>query len=211
MQTAGTNNMMGSGSIASPVNHGAHEVLDVHEVLSGTLGALNSYLMFEQQIKDPELMDILNRQRQFITDQYNVLVECFKTGQDPSHPTTSYMMNQSNDVIYGLKPSQPTKPNQQASEIGDKCISSLMLSCMKTTASSMTMTAGEATNPIVRRVLQDSIPNYLEMAYEIFLYQNKHKYYQVPQLKEQDMQQMINAYAPANGTQGMNPQSNMIQ
>jgi spore coat protein CotF len=76
---------------------------------------------------------------------------------------------------------------------------------MKTSAQTMTMAAGEATNPIVRRVLQDSIPNYLEMAYEIFLYQNKNQYYQVPQLKEEDMQHLINSYATtgASATQGM--------
>jgi len=37
------------------------------------------------------------------------------------------------------------------------------------------------------------------MMYEISLYQNKHHYYQVPQLAQQDMQQMINAFAPAQG------------
>ena len=217
MQTASTNNMMASPNMARTVNHGAHEVLDVHEVISGTLGAIDQYLMFEQQIKDPELKDIAARQRQFITDQYNVLVECFKTGQDPSHPTSSYMMKQSNDVVYGMKSSQPTKPKQSAAEIGDKCLSSIMLSCMKTSAQTMTMAAGEATNPIVRRVLQDSIPNYLEMAYEIFLYQNKNQYYQVPQLKEEDMQHLVNSFAtsgvsPMQGiqsTQGMQGAQNM--
>jgi len=213
MQTASTNNMVASPNMARNVNHGAHEVLDVHEVISGTLGTIDQYLMFEQQIKDPELKHILVRQRQFITDQYNVLVECFSTGQDPSHPTTSYKMNQSNDVIYGMKSSQPTKPKQSAAEIDDKCLSSIMLSCMKTSAQTMTMAAGEATNPIVRRVLQDSIPNYLEMAYEIFLYQNKKQFYQVPQLKEEDMQHMVNAYVPTNGAQNMqtNQQNRILQ
>lgn len=214
MQQQSMTNMTTTQGMGTGMNHGAHEILDVHEVLSGTIGALDQYLMFQQQIKDPELMDILNRQKQFITDQYNITVECFTTGQDPSHPTSSYKMNQSNEVVYGLTPSKPSKPKQSASEIGDKCISSLMLACMKSTASSMTMAAGEVTNPVVRRVLQDSIPNYLEMAYEIFLYQNKHQYYQVPQLKEQDMQQLLNAYAPANGTQGMNMNQqggNMVQ
>lgn len=210
IQTASTDDMMASPTMAKKVNHGAHEILDVHEVISGTLGAVDQYLMFEQQIKDPELKDIAVRQRQFITDQYNVLVECFKTGQDPSHPTSSYMMKQSNDVVYGMKSSQPTKPKQSAAEIGDKCLSSIMLSCMKTAAQTMTMAAGEATNPIVRRVLQDSIPNYLEMAYEIFLYQNKNQYYQVPQLKEEDTQQLLNSYATTGGMQS-NQQNGILQ
>ena len=59
------------------------------------------------------------------------------------------------------------------------------------------MTAMEVTNPVLRRLFADSIPNLIEMAYEIFLYQNKNQYYQVPQLKEEDMQIIMNSYAAA--------------
>jgi spore coat protein CotF len=38
------------------------------------------------------------------------------------------------------------------------------------------------------------------MAYEISLYQNKHHYYQVPQFAQQDMQQMLQSFSPAQGT-----------
>ena len=62
-----------------------------------------------------------------------------------------------------------------------------------------TMAALETTNAVVRRVLADSVPNCIEMAYEISLYQNKHHYYQVPQLAQQDMQQMVNSFEPAQG------------
>jgi spore coat protein CotF len=70
-----------------------------------------------------------------------------------------------------------------------------------------TMAALETTNAVVRRVLADSVPNFIEMAYEISLYQNKHHYYQVPQLAQQDMQQMANAFAPAQGKPQM-PKNN---
>lgn len=190
------NQMMQTG-FTGQMNHGAHEILDTHQVLSGFTGAFNEYLMCEQHIKDPELMDILQRQRQFMTNEYNILVESFKTGQEPSQKTSTYLMDQSNEVKYGLSPSQPTKPNQELSQIGDKCTSGIMMSCMKSLASCMTMAAAECTNPVVRRVLADSIPNHIEMAYELFLYQNKKGYYQVPQFSQQDMQQMLNSFAPA--------------
>lgn len=70
------------------------------------------------------------------------------------------------------------------------------------------MAALETTNPVVRRVLADSVPNCIEMAYELSIYQNKHHYYQVPQLAQQDMQQILNAYAPA-GQPGMPPNNPM--
>jgi spore coat protein CotF len=36
------------------------------------------------------------------------------------------------------------------------------------------------------------------MAYEVSIYQNKHHYYQVPQLAPQDTQQIVNAFAPSH-------------
>jgi spore coat protein CotF len=199
---------MHTGTIPQQMNHGGHEVFDVHEVLSGTIDTLNSYMLLRDHVKDPELQDILDRQYQFIQQEYNTTVECFTTGQDPSKPTQSYKMKQSNDFIYGLKPSQQKKPLQSVSEITDECISSCMLGSVKSAASLKTMSALETTNPIVRRVLADSVPNCIEMAYEISLYQNKHHYYQVPQLAQQDMQQMINMYAPAQG-QPQTPKNNL--
>ncbi|MDY0943724.1 spore coat protein [Priestia megaterium] len=194
-----THQNMRTGNVPSQMNHGGHEVFDVHEVLSGAIDTLNSYMLLSQHVKDPELKDILDRQYQFIQQEYNTTVECFKTGQDPSTPTQSYRMKQGNDFVYGLKPSQPKKPLQSASEITDEWISGHMLGAVKSSASMKTMSALETTNPVVRRVLADSVPNCIEMAYEISLYQNKHHYYQVPQLAQQDLQQMVNAFAPAQG------------
>ncbi|MTT31503.1 spore coat protein [Terrilactibacillus sp. BCM23-1] len=179
------------------LNHGGHELFDVHEVLSGSINTLNTYMLMREFVKDPELRDILDRQYQFIQDEYNLTCECFKTGQHPSKRTEPYMMKQNNDFIYGMTPTSPKKPMQSTSEISDQFISGTMLSCCKQGASARTMAATESTNPVVRRVLAASIANCIEMAYEISLYQNKHKYYQVPQLAQEDMQQILNSYAPA--------------
>jgi spore coat protein CotF len=175
-------------------NHGGHEVMDMHEVLGGIIGLQEQYMLFRQHIQDQELLNILDHQHQFIADQYNIMVEAFSTGQDPSKPTGTYQMNQDNNVTYGLQPKQPSKPKQSVNELGDDCYSSFMMGLLKANATALTTAALEATNPVVRRVLADSIPNFVEMAYEIFLYQNKHGYYQVPQLQSQDMQQILNGF-----------------
>jgi spore coat protein CotF len=198
-QQGQTHENMHTGSVPQQMNHGGHEIFDVHEVLSGTVATLNQYLLLSQHVKDPELKDILTRQYQFMQDEYNITLDCFTTGQDPSKPTQSYKMKQDNDFIYGLTPTQPKKPLQSVSEITDECISGLMLWAAKSMAPMKTMAALETTNPVVRRVLADSVPNCIEMAYEISIYQNKNHFYQVPQLAQQDMQQMLNAYAPATG------------
>lgn len=198
-QQGQTHQNMHTGTVPPQMNHGGHEVFDVHEVLSGAIGTMDSYMLLRQHVKDPELLDILNRQYQFMQEEYNITVECFKSGQNPSKPTQSYKMTQGNDFIYGLTPSQPKKPVQSPAELTDACVSGIMLGSVKSGASMKTMAACEVTNPVVRRVLADSVPNCIEMAYELSIYQNKHHYYQVPQLAQQDMQQLLNAYAPAQG------------
>lgn len=185
------------------MNHGAHEVMDVHEVLSASIGALNTFIFLRPHVQDQELLNILDRQYAFMLDEYNITAECFKTGQDPSHPTRSYKMQMGNDSKYGLTPGQPKKPMQSANEINDGIISGLLLSCHKAGSTGKTGAALESTNPVVRRVLQDSIPNCIEMAYELSLYQNKKGYYQIPQLSQPDMQAMLNMYGQADKAQDM--------
>lgn len=200
-------NMQG-GAVPPSMNHGGHELFDVHEVLSATIGSLNQMMILRPHVKDPELLDILDRQYRFTLDEYNITVEAFKTGKDPSHPTGTYQMQEQNDFIYGMKPGQPKKPMQANEEITDEMISGFLLGGAKTGATGRAAAALETCNPVLRRVLADSIPNCIEMAYELSIYQNKHHYYQVPQLAPQDMQNILNSYATSQGQPSMPPPTN---
>ncbi|WP_338779109.1 spore coat protein [Metabacillus sp. FJAT-52054] len=180
-------------------DHGGHELFDAHEVIAGIISMLDQYQMYEQHMKDPELKDIAQRQSVFVTQMYNTIVEAFSTGQKPAVSTQVYKMTQNNDAVYGIKPGQPKKPNQSVSELSDQGLSAYMLGNTKSLATLLAMTALEMTNPVLRRVIADSVPNFIELSYEIFLYQNKHGYYQVPQLMQQDMNAMLNSYAKAPG------------
>ncbi|MFD1738969.1 spore coat protein [Bacillus salitolerans] len=199
-QTA-TGTIMPSNTMQQQMKHGGHEVFEAHEVLSGLISLSDQYLLLGQQVQDQELKSIFSRQQQFMLGEYNVMVEAFSSGQDPSKPTSQYKMNQDNDVVYGLKPSKPKKPAMATTEINDECICNMMACAVKATASQLTIASLETTNPVLRRVFADSIPNFIEMAYEIFLYQNKKHYYQVPQLAAQDMNQMIGSFTTMNQTQ----------
>ena len=203
MENQFINQQRTSENIPMSMNHGAHEVLDVHEVLSSSIGALNTFVILRPHVQDPELLNILDRQYAFMLDEYNITLEASKTGQDPSHPTRKYNMQIGNDSKYGLTPSQPKKPITASNQIDDGIISSFLLSQHKVLATGKTAAALEATNPVVRRVLQDSVPNCIEMAYELSLYQNKKGYYQVPQLSTQDMQTMLNMYGQAEKAKDM--------
>ncbi|MEC0665993.1 spore coat protein [Priestia flexa] len=195
MNNEQTHMNMHTGKVPQVMNHGGHELFDVHETLAGMINVLDQFMMFRQYIQDEELKQMLDRQYSFILEDYNRIVESFSTGQDPSSPTQTYNMAESNDFVYGLKASQPKKPSQSINDISDKGISGHMLGLLKGHASLVTMTSLEITNPIVRRLFADSVPNWIEMAYEVAHYQNKRHDYQVPQLAAQDVQQMTQSFA----------------
>ena len=177
------------------LNHGGHEMMDMHETIGEIIAGLNQSLLLRPHVKDPELLNILDRQYNFTLGTYNTIVESYQTGHDPSVPTGRYQMETDNNFTYGLNPSQPKKPIRNANEINDEMISGFLLGAQKGAAKCMTVAALETTNPVVRRVVADSIPNFIEMGYELSIYQNKHGYYQVPQYAEQDMRAMLDAFA----------------
>lgn len=176
------------------LNHGGHDLFDSHEIIAGMINVLDQYMMFRTFMKDTELISLLDRQYAYIESQYNLLAEAFSTGQKPSESTSVYHMTLSHDVHFGITPSQPKKPNRSIADVKEAGLSAHMLGLIKSQASLMGMAASEITNPTVRRIVADTVPNFIELAYEIFLYQNKHQYYQVPQLKEADAQAMTSAY-----------------
>lgn len=201
MQNQQQQNFTGTSQIPAQQNYGGHDMFHGHESLSTLVGTMEQYVMFEQHIQDPELKTIAQKHKAFCNQLYNTMVETFKSGQDPAMATQSYEMGQENNVLFGMNPSaQPKTPIQSVGELNDECISGFMLSSLKANASGLTMSALEMTNPVMRRIMQDSVPNMIEMAYEVFLYQNTHHYYQVPQLQQQDMQAFQNSFAPTQGT-----------
>ncbi|GAK13415.1 LOW QUALITY PROTEIN: hypothetical protein JCM19039_3258 [Geomicrobium sp. JCM 19039] len=179
-------------------NHGGHELFDGHEMLAGMINVLDQYMIFKPYVKDQQLLDILEQQYDYLTAQYNRMVEAFSTGQKPTTDIQSYAMTQSHTVTYGITPSAPQKPNANLSEVKETGVSAHMLGLIKSTSSLFAMAAPEVTNPVFRRVIADSVPDLIEMAYDIFLYQNKHGYYQVPKLNGQDMNQMLSSFTTSN-------------
>src|SRR5690625_3463229 len=178
---------------------GGHELIEADESIGAIVGGLEHFVLYEQHVQDQELANIMQRQKAFLTQVYNTVLDTLKSGKDPAVKTQTYLMEENNDTTYGMKPSSPKTPIQSVNELNDECISNFILGHLKAIASSFTLVALEATNPVLRRIFADSIPNIIEMAYEVYLYQNKHQYYQVAQLQQQDMQTIINSYAPIQG------------
>ncbi|MHA6253296.1 spore coat protein [Oceanobacillus sp. CAU 1775] len=196
MENQQQQNYTESSQMPDQMSHGGHELFDAHEAIGGLVGALEHSVMYEQYVQDPELKQIMTTQKNYLSTLYNTVVETLKTGQEPAVKTKDYNMATNNNTIYGMQPTQPKKPAQSVNEINDASISDFLMGHVKACASHFTVTALETSNPVLRRVFADSVPNLIEIAFELYLYQNKHHYYQVPQLKEADMQIYKNSFAP---------------
>ena len=193
------NQQQPSTQMPPQMQFGGHELLDADEAIGALVGALEHFVIYDQHVQDQELKTMMQRQKGFLTQLYNTILDTIKTGKDPAVKTQTYNMQEGNESIYGMKQSSPKTPIQSLNELNDECISGFLIGHLKTVATSFTLAALEATNPVLRRVFADSIPNCIEMAYEMYLYMNKKGYYQVAQLQQQDMQMIMNKYGPIQG------------
>lgn len=179
--------------------HSGHSLLDAHEAIGTVIASIEQSLLYENHIQDEVLMQIADKHRTYLQGLYNTIIQTLQSGQDPAVPTQTYQMSEQTNVIFGMKPGAPKTPVASVQEINDECVSGFLLGGLKAISTAFTTTALESTNPVLRRIFADSIPNTIEMAYELFLYQNKHHYYQLPQLQQMDMNAIQNSFAPIQG------------
>ncbi|MDK2820767.1 MAG: hypothetical protein PWP31_732 [Clostridia bacterium] len=180
---------------------GAHEIMEIHEVLTDTIDGINQFQLYRQHTRDPQLRQILDKQIQFTTQEYNNIVQAMnKRGM---HKAVPYRTPKNSAPIYGLDNPGSNAPNTSANELDDRDIASGMLGCHKASASLRMMAALECADPEMRRMIQQGAINCSEQAYEVWQYMNQKGYYQVPTMKEMTTNTMMNTYTTAN-TQGMN-------
>lgn len=201
MQQQNNQQFQSSTNMPAQQSHGAHELFDAHETISTLIGTIEHYKMYEPSLQSQQLKNIFNRQFAYLTQLYNTMVDTYQTGQRPPQPTTTYNMEISNDVTYGMSQTEPKQPAMSPQQLKDEDYAGFMMGHLKACATACTTAALESTNPVMRRVLQDSVPNFCEMAYEIFLYLNDNGSYQVPQFDQQTHNAMINMYTRMNPQQ----------
>lgn len=180
----------------SNTSFGGYELFHIDDALGALVVHMEQYNIYKDHIQDNTLVTMLQNQHTFITQLYNTVLDTLASGKDPAVKTKTYMMQEGNETKYGLSKSAPKKPIHSLNEINDECISTFMLDHLKSLASHFTMTAIEATNPVMRRIFADSVSNVIEMAYELYLYQNKQGHYEIAQLDPQQTQIIQQKYAP---------------
>jgi spore coat protein CotF len=186
---------------------GAHETMEMHEVLSETINCINTFQLFQNHVTDAGLKQILNRQLDFLANEYNNMVNTLHTqGRSQAVP---YRAQKTAAPKYGLRQPAPAAPNVSVTQFDDRDVASCMLSSAKCSAAMRMHAALECSDPQLRSMLLQAAQNSAEMAYEIWSFMNQKGYYQVPTMMENTTQTMLNVYQPGNENaimQGTTPQ-----
>jgi spore coat protein CotF len=176
---------------------GAHEVMELHEVLTDAIDGIHQFQLYRPHVQDPQLMQILDHQIQFITQEYNSMVQTIH--QQGAGQAVPYRAPKNFQPVYGLDQPAPQNPNASINQMDDRDVASGMLGCHKASAQVKMIAALECSDPQLRRMLQQGAINCAEQAYEVWQYMNQKGYYQVPTMLEMTTNTVLNTFTPANG------------
>lgn len=179
-----------------PAQFGAHEVMEVHEIFTNTVDAINLFNLYRPHVQDQQLSQILNKHVQFMTQEYNNMVQTINQ-RGMQQGMQQYRTPKNVQPQYGLQQPQPQSPTLNADMLDDKDVASGMLGSLKCSATLKMMGSLECADPNLRRMIQQGAVNCSEMAYEVWQFMNQKGYYQVPTMKQETTQTMLHSYAPA--------------
>jgi len=187
-------------------NYGAHEVMEVHEVLTCAIDGINQMQMLRPLVSDQRLGQVMDHQLQFAMSEYNNMVQMIHQ-QGMGQATPYRAVKNAAQPVYGLDNPERMTPNLSANQVDDRDISSILLGIHKASAAKKMLAALECANPDIRRAMQQGAVNCSEQAYEVWQYMNQSGYYQVPTMKDVTTNTMMNMYETAGNAQqaGMQP------
>jgi spore coat protein CotF len=183
---------------------GAHETIEIHEVLTSSINAINQFQLYRPYIQDRQLRSILDYQTAFMIQEYNNIVGLLANHGMEHGRGYIDSVQQNFRPMYGLE-----SPNSSVRGLDDREIASAMLGTHKSSATYRMHATLQCADPQLRRTMMQGANSCAEQAYELFQYMNAKGYYQVPTLQNQTMQTLMDVYQPhaMNGT--YNPLSAM--
>ena len=186
---------------------GAHELMEIHEVLCDTIDGINQFQLYQPHCQDPQLQNILQNQINFMTNEYNSMVNMLGNATASGNiRTMQAKLNVS--PTYGLNNPAPNQPNTSMNQMNDRDVASGMLGCAKSSAVLRMHAALECADPQIRNSIVQGAKNCSDQAYEIWQYMNEKGYYQVPTLKDTTAQTFASMYQPTTSFNQQNFQSN---
>lgn len=179
-------------------NLGAHEVMEMHEILSETITCINTIQLYGEHCSDQQLKGLVDKQLNFMNSEYNNMVNALS--QEGMQEAVPYRGNMNFSPTYGLRNPSPQTPNPSATQVDDQDVASALLCAHKGSASKRMMGALECSNPNLRRMLIQGAINCADQAYDVWQFMNSKGYYQVPTMQQNTTDTILNSYQPSNQT-----------
>jgi spore coat protein CotF len=177
---------------------GAHETMEVHEILSEKINMISHFNFYATQTKNPMLKDMINRHQQEEIKTYDAMVAYTHeyTNFTPVPPNTNVSFVKPDQIQYGLDNPTMLTPETNAS-FNDYEVAAAMLHCHKNAAANGVKAALEIADPNLRQMILNGAVNCVNQAYEVFLFMNQQGLYQLPQLKDHTAKTFLHSYQPA--------------
>ncbi|MGC5324172.1 spore coat protein [Brevibacillus sp. SYSU BS000544] len=163
--------------------YGAHEVMELHDVLTNTINTINTFQLYYQNVKDRTLRQIINNQLQFMTDEYNQVVH-FVHGLATGTNTTAYHSNISSQPLVSNIAVPKDYPQTIHQQMDDRDIASCILTLHKAGAAMRMHATLECADATIRQMMLQCANNCAHQAYEIWGYLHSQGHYAVPTLAD---------------------------
>jgi len=178
---------------------GAQEILQVHQVLTHHIDGINQFELYRPHVKDQQLMSILDKQLQHMSNSYdNIVSYLHNQGKSAAVP---YRMKKSFQPQYGLRQPAPNQPNMDVNQMNDQDVASGIMGCAKAGAVLCTNAALECADPNLRSMMINCTVSAVNQAYEVFQYMNQKGMYQLPTLQDNTTNTMMNSYQTVGNIQ----------
>jgi spore coat protein CotF len=177
---------------------GAHETMEVHEILTEKLNMISHFNLYASQTKNPELRNMITRHLQEEIKSYDAIVAYTHdyTQFTPVTPNTNVNHIKPDQIQYGLNNPSMLAPETNA-VLNDYEVASAMLICHKNGANNGVKASLEMADPNLRQMLMNGAFNCVNQAYEVFLFMNEQGMYQVPQIKDHTAKTYLHSFQPA--------------
>jgi spore coat protein CotF len=180
---------------------GAHETMEVHEVLNEKINMINHFALYSQQTRNAQLRQLMERHMQSTIQSYDELVSYTHdyAGAQQRRQAQGMLNVQPQNIQYGLN-NPPQQMPQMQGQMNDQQIAFALLHCHKNSAKNEMQSALECADPNIREMLLRSAITCANQAYEVFLFMNQQGQYQVPTMQDNTAKTFLHSYQPAEQT-----------
>lgn len=186
---------------------GAHETMEVHEILNEKINMINHLALYAEQAQNGQVRALVEHhmlaavqsydQMAAYTHDYKAAAGGPAGGYNPSGQTMRMGNISYQDIQYGLRQPAQVAPQTQG-RFNDQQILCAVLSCHKNSAKNQMQASLECADPNVRQMMINGAIACANMAYETFLVMNQQGQYQVPTMTDHTAKTFLHTYQPMN-------------